>query len=112
MKILNQVNGDNKFIIVETFQNILQLKNDCEKKLVNLGRRAETGRKLLNNLYSSPVVSVSDVRQLLHTGYKSANNLIKEFVKMGILKRLHDKQRNRQFIFMKYVAMFYVPEEH
>jgi len=30
---------------VETFQRLLALRNECEAKLVNLGRRAENGRK-------------------------------------------------------------------
>jgi len=84
---------------VETFQRLLALRNDCEAKLVNLGRRAENGRNLLIYLYSKPVITVADVQDLLDISHKPANNLVKAFVDLEILKQMPDRQRNRLFYF-------------
>jgi len=96
---------------VETFQRLLSLRNDCEAKLVNLGRRAENGRKFLIYLYSRPVITVADVQGLLDIGHKPANNLVKAFVDLEILKQMPERQRNRLFTFEEYLTLFNVPEE-
>ena len=96
---------------VETFQRLLALRNECEAKLVNLGRRAENGRKFLIYLYSRPIITVADVQGLLDVGHKPANNLVKAFVDLEILKQVPERQRNRLFIFKKYLSLFNVPEE-
>lgn len=96
---------------VETFQRLLALRNECEAKLVNLGRRAENGRNFLIYLYSRPVITIADVQGLLDIGHKPANNLVKAFVDLEILKQTPERQRNRLFIFEEYLALFNVPEE-
>ena len=47
----------------------------------------------------------------LNIGYKPANNLVKAFVDLEILKQMPDRQRNRLFYFEEYLALFNVPEE-
>lgn len=96
---------------VETFHSLLKLSNDCEAKLVNLGRRAENGRKLLIYLYSKPIITVPDVQKLLDLGHKPANSLVRAFVELGILKQSPDRQRNRLFYYERYLSLFNVPED-
>ena len=96
---------------VETFHSLLKLRNDCEAKLVNLGRRAENGRKLLLYLYSKPIITVPDVQKLFDLGHKPANSLVRAFVELGILKQSPDRQRNRLFYYERYLSLFNVPED-
>ena len=96
---------------VETFHRLLTLRNGCEAKLVNLGRRAENGQKFLIYLYSRPIITVAEVQGLLDIGHKPANSLVKAFVDLEILKQVPGKQRNRLFAFEKYLSLFNVPEE-
>ena len=96
---------------VETFHRLLTLRNGCEAKLVNLGRRAENGQKFLIYLYSRPIITVAEVQSLLDIGHKPANSLVKAFVDLEILKQVPGKQRNRLFAFEKYLSLFNVPEE-
>lgn len=91
---------------VETFQHLLSLRNDCESKLVNLGRRAENGRKLLLYLYSHPVLTVANVQRLLDMDHKPANNLVRAMIDIDILKQVPDRQRNRLFYFERYLMLF------
>ncbi len=78
---------------------------------INLGRRAENGRKFLIYLYSRPVITVADVQGLLDISHKPVNNLVKAFVVLEILKQVPERQRNRLFTFEEYLTLFNVPEE-
>ena len=52
------------------------------------------------------MVHVNQVQQLLGVSYKSANDLVSDFVQAGILKELTGQSRNRVFVFEEYVKMF------
>ncbi|HHD64605.1 MAG TPA: Fic family protein [Desulfobulbaceae bacterium] len=96
---------------VETFQELLTLRNKCEMKLLNLGRRAEKARNLLVYLYSNPVITTRDVQNLLGVGHKPASNLIKALVVLEILEPIPGRLRNRLFCFKDYLLIFGVFEE-
>ena len=65
---------------------------------------------MLIYLYSRPVITIADVQNLLDIGHKPANNLVKAFVDLEILKQMPERQRNRLFTLEKYLT-FNVPEE-
>lgn len=90
----------------QTFQQIMALRNDLESQMVTLGRRAENARALLLRLYQQPVVNGKMVAELLDVTPRSANRLIDQFVSLGILKELTGYQRNRLFVFEKYMQLF------
>ncbi|MCW9024204.1 MAG: Fic family protein [Gammaproteobacteria bacterium] len=90
----------------KTFQKIMSMRNELEAQMVTLGRRAENARKLLLHLYTSPAVTGGDVARLLDVTPRAANGLINEFVKLEILKEITGYQRNRLFIFRKYIQLF------
>ena len=96
---------------VETFQELLTLRNKCESKLLNLGRRAEKARSLLVFLYSNPVITTRDVQNLLGVGHKPAGNLIKALTNLGILEPIPGRLRNRLFWFKEYLTVFEVFKE-
>ncbi len=90
----------------QTFQHIMALRNDLEGQMVTLGRRAENARALLLHLYQQPVVNGKDVAELLKITPRAANGLIDQFVSLGILAELTGHQRNRLFVFDKYIKLF------
>lgn len=89
-----------------TFERILTLHRDVESKLVQLGRRADDARKLLMQLYQSPIVTVKEVEDLLGLNYVPANGLIKTLVDAGILHETTGYARNRIFVFRQYIDAF------
>lgn len=92
---------------IETFQQILRLKEQIEdKKIVTLGKKLPRAKELLNLLYKSPSVSVADVADYLTITPATANSLIQDFVRLGILKETTGRKRNRLFIFEKYLKLF------
>ncbi|MCX5726854.1 MAG: Fic family protein [Candidatus Saganbacteria bacterium] len=90
----------------ETFQGILKLKDKVDAKIVTLGRKAETGRQFIHLLYKKPVITANDVGNLMELTPKSANALIRDFEKLGIIKEITGHQRNRIFEFKEYLALF------
>jgi Fic family protein len=89
-----------------TFQGIMSMRNELESQMVTLGRRAENARVLLLHLYQRPAVSGKEVADLLAVTPRAANGLIEQFVKMGILEEITGFQRNRLFVFRRYLSLF------
>jgi Fic family protein len=90
----------------QTFQNILHLRSEFENKILTLGKRTKNAHTLLTFLYGKPVVTVSDIATYLQVTHQTANHLIKDFEKLYILKETTGYQRNRLFIFDKYLKLF------
>ncbi len=90
----------------QTFQNILALSREVEYKLLDFGKKAKNAKKLLQRLYSKPSISVNEVATLLDITHQAANVLIKDFESHGILMEATGYQRNRLYIFERYLKLF------
>ncbi len=90
----------------ETLENIVTLRQEYEKKIMTMGRRAPLGQKLLLRLFSQPIMGVNQIAHELGVVFITANRLIEEFVEKGILKEKTGFSRNRSFELYQYVAMF------
>lgn len=90
----------------ETFRRILSLRQELEGLLVTMGRRAENARSLLLRLYQNPVINVNEAAEYLGVKYYSANQLVAGMVDLGILVEETGWQRNRLFVFRKYLDVF------
>lgn len=90
-----------------TFQKILALKADIEtKRLVQLGKRMPLGLQLMGELYKKPVINIQQAVEVLNITSATANRLINELQKLGILKEKTGYQRNRMFVFKEYIDLF------
>ena len=49
---------------------------------------------------------MKDAIKVTNLTYKSANNLIDDFVEMGVLVEVSGKNRNRMFSFEQYLKLF------
>lgn len=90
----------------QTFQRILTLRQEVDAQIVTLGRRAENGHTLVRRLYQEPVVNVNQVAELLGIKYYAANQLVGALVDIGILQEETGWQRNRLFVFRRYLNVF------
>jgi Fic family protein len=92
---------------ISTFQKILKLKEKIEgEKIVTLGKKVSKARELMNVLYRTPYVTAADIMQGLNITAPTANVLIQDFVRLGILKEMTGKKRNRMFFFIEYLRLF------
>ncbi len=71
-----------------------------------LGRGAHKGLVLLEDLYLHPVVSVNDVARVTNLTFASANELVKNFVGLEILREYTGRPRDRSFAYMPYLTLF------
>jgi len=91
---------------VSTFQNIMELRNDLDQRIVTLGRRAQNARKLVMYLYQRPFTTVNSTMELLDLKYVPASKLIAALVDLGILNEVTGYKRNRIYMFEQYLAVF------
>ena len=92
---------------VETLRKIIEFKARVEKEqIISMGKRSKQALELFHHLFRKPIVSVSDVQSITGLTAKAANELVRIFVGMNILRETTGYQRNRVFVFDEYVKLF------
>lgn len=89
-----------------TFDQIIGLREEYERKVLSLSGRAESGMKLLQYLYSNPRVNVNDIAKLLQMSYVTANELAKDFERLGLFRETTGYSRNRIYVLEEYLSLF------
>ena len=90
----------------ETFQSILNLRQEVEQTTLSLGKRAENAHSLLNHLYRKPFVTPNEVAELLSVTHQTASSLIRDFEELNILKKWEKIGRSQVYVFGRYFALF------
>lgn len=90
----------------KTFERIVELRQRCEERILQLGKRAPKGQALLRELYSQPIMSANDVAARLDITHQSASSLIRSFEGMGILREITGRKKDRLFVFADYLDLF------
>lgn len=92
---------------IQTFQEIIKLReNILFNKLPNFGKKQVDANRLLNELYKQPILDSKQIAELLDIHASTANRLIDNFQKLGILRELTGYKRNRIFAFDEYIHLF------
>jgi Fic family protein len=91
---------------VVTARKILKLRDEDVGKIASLGRSTEKAMKLLDTLYKTPLVQVSDVERIVDIQNPNALSLVAKFVRLGILKEQTGRKRDRVFAYQKYISLF------
>ncbi|MEW5822634.1 MAG: Fic family protein [Cyanobacteriota bacterium] len=90
----------------ETLEKVIHLSRKTEAKIASLGRKSKNAAEILNYLYQIPIIDTNDVSEKLNISFVASNNLIKDFVELGILIEETGFKRNRQFVFKEYLELF------
>ncbi len=92
---------------IVTFRKILDLKEDIERKrLITLGKKLPRAEELLSILYRKPSITSAEVEAALNISPKTANLLLQDFARLGILQEATGGRRNRIFRFDEYLRLF------
>lgn len=91
---------------VTTFDGIMQLQRNLELKLKSLGNRGENAKKIIEYLYTQPVIEVYRVEAIIKKSSVTAYKLINDLEKLEILKEISGTQRNKLYVFKDYLALF------
>ncbi|MCK5863452.1 MAG: Fic family protein [Candidatus Hydrogenedentes bacterium] len=90
----------------KTFESILTLRQEMDQFVVSFGRRAADAHNLMLLLYNKPVLDVRSVQDELGISYERANRLIATFTENDILAQVPNRQRDRIFMFKRYLRLF------
>ena len=92
---------------ISTFQAILKLKEDIEgHRMAVFGKRLPNARRFIKMLYSKPRIKPAYVSESLAVSAPTANQLIEDFLRVGILVEQTGFKRNRIFEFKEYLDLF------
>lgn len=91
---------------VTTFDGIMQIQKTLEQKVKQLGSRSLDAQKLIDYLYTQPVVEVSKVEELIGKSNVTAYKLITTLEGQGVLKEISGSQRNKLYVFKDYIDLF------
>ncbi len=90
----------------ETARTILALRTEHEVLIGDrLGKRSGSGHKLLSRLFQQPVISVTQVAQVIGMTYPPANDLVERFVECGLLSEVTGQKRNRFYRYQPYIDL-------
>lgn len=89
-----------------TFEGILALRQEMDRVAFGYGKRAENVQKLLKHLYRRPAVTASQVSDLLGVTHQTASALLNKMVEDNMLNEITGYQRNRIFVFDRYLRLF------
>ena len=91
----------------ETARSIIKMREEHRQLVVQSVRGQSNGLTLLDHLYEMPVVTVARVEELLDVSYVTANNLVHDFCRLGMLAETTNRPRNRVFVYKPYLDILY-----
>ncbi|KAE9528288.1 Fic family protein [Testudinibacter aquarius] len=90
----------------QTFENILALRREIDQRAFAYGKRAENVQLLLRHLYRRPAITVTQASKLIKSSHQTASSLLNKMAEDGILQEITGYQRNRVFMFSRYLDLF------
>lgn len=90
----------------DVFGKILALRTEVEHAVLSLGKRAPNARSALNLLYRKPIITAADLTHGLPVSSPTAQSLIKDLLKLGILQEISGQERGRVYAFDRYLSLF------
>lgn len=91
---------------ITTFDKILQLQKNVDTDLQKLGSRITKGKKIVDYLYTRPIITSDKVREIIGISGPSSNKLLYDLEKLGILKELTGGKRRLIYVFDNYIKLF------
>lgn len=90
----------------DVFRQILSLRTEVEHEVLSLGKRTPNARQALNVLYRKPVITAAELEKALDITHPTANALIRDFIRLGILSEVTGQMKGRVYAFDRYLALF------
>ncbi|MDQ3000198.1 MAG: Fic family protein [Fibrobacterota bacterium] len=91
---------------IQTFRSIIALREECERKILTLGKKTPLARNALHLLFRTPIVDGQDFVAAFSINLSTALRLIEDLIRLEILQETTGFKRNRIFAFQRYIALF------
>jgi Fic family protein len=85
---------------------ILRMQEEHRDLVLGKVSNAALGHRLLHFLLQQPIISVRLVEKHLDCAFATANKLVEQFNGLGLLTEKTGGQRNRQYAYQPYLALF------
>lgn len=89
-----------------TFDGILQLQKSMDSRLKPMGNRATDALKVIQYMYTKPIVDATAIAHIIGKSAVSAYKLIADMEKANIIHEMTGAQRNKVYIFQEYINLF------
>jgi len=86
-------------------REIIQLKEKLVAELYKSSIASIYAVRLIDLLFETPLVSTKEIIDKLKISKEAANELVKKFEKIGILKEITGKQRYKKYSFRQYIEI-------
>ncbi len=86
-------------------REIITLKGKLIEDLVQNNVGGLNSVRLLDLLFSRPVITVTDISKTLKISHQPAYDLVDLFLKLGILREITGKKRYKRYLFIDYVGI-------
>lgn len=91
----------------QTARSIVDLRESHRRMVTDrFGRAAANGLTVLETLFRTPIVTISQVQKMLKITYPPANALVQRFVEAGILFEVTGQERYRVYQYSTYINLF------
>lgn len=91
---------------VTTFDGILQLQKTIDSKLKEIGSRSVDANKVVEYLYTKPIVDANTASKITGKSLKSTYSLLLLLEELEIVKEITGAQRGKLYMFEDYVNLF------
>lgn len=91
---------------VETFDELLKLKQNSESNIQTLGSRANNAQKILQYLLKRPIIDAKKAEEVAEVSIRTAYNLINNLEQLGVLEEVTGSKRGKVYVFKKYLNLF------
>jgi len=87
----------------ETSHKIINLRNKDKAGINKIYKRTSKVAILHEKLFDRPIVSIKDIAKMINTTFPTANDICMKLIKLGVLKEITGQERNRMFVYKKYL---------
>lgn len=91
---------------IETFDNILKLKNEVNDKLQQLGSRSINAKLIVSNLYKHPILDVQKAKAITKLSIGSVYKLLDKMEELKIIEEVTGRKRDKFYVFREYIKLF------
>ena len=91
---------------ITTFDGILQLQKTLDEKLTTLGNRNIDAKKVIDYLYTQPIIEVNKVAKIIEKSSVTSYKLLADLEKLDIIKEISGAERNKLYVFKDYLNLF------
>jgi len=82
---------------------IIKLKDEDRKKINKVYRESSKTALFHDKMFDKPIVSIKEIAGLMNTTFPTANDVCNKLLKLGILKELTGRERNKLFAYKDYL---------